>query len=168
MLPVSRSGYDAWRDRPPSAQAHRRTAQVRQVFDASGGRYGSPNITAALRRAGEQITQKTVVRLVRAQPLRSRVVRQYKATTNSRHPYPVAENRLTQPVVADRPHAVGMGDITYVATDAGWLYWATSEALYTRPIVGWPMDARMTQDLLLRPLDQAVPRHQPPGGAAPF
>jgi transposase InsO family protein len=116
----SRSGYYAWRDRPPSAQ---------------GPRW---------------------------------VVRKYKATTNSQHPYPMAEKRLNQQFVADRPHAVWTGDITYVATDEGWLYLATLKDLYTRQIVGWAIDARMTQDLVLRALDQAVQCHQPPWGPAPF
>lgn len=73
----------------------------------------SPKVTAALRREGERITQKTVAGLMREQQLRSRTVRKYKATTNSRHGYPVAENRVNQHFVADRPHAVWMGDLTY-------------------------------------------------------
>ena len=116
VLQVSRSGYYAWRDRPASPQAQRRAqraAAVRAAWAASRGRYGSPKITAALRRAGERITQKTVARLMRALQIRSRVVRKYRATTNARHAYPVAENRLNQHFVADRLHAVWMADITY-------------------------------------------------------
>jgi transposase InsO family protein len=167
LLHVSRSGYYAWRRRPPSAQAQRRAARaarVRAVFEAVGGRYGSPKVTAALRREGDRITQKTVAGLMREQQLRSRTVRKYKATTNSRHGYPVAENRLNQHFVADRPHAVWMGDLTYIPTDEGWLYLATLEDLHTRQIVGWAMGARMTQDLVLQALDRAVRRHRPPAG----
>ena len=167
VLQVSRSGYYAWRDRPASPQAQRRAqraAAVRAAWAASRGRYGSPKITAALRRAGERITQKTVARLMRALQIRSRVVRKYRATTNARHAYPVAENRLNQHFVADRLHAVWMADITYVATGEGWLYLATLEDLYSRQIVGWALDDRMTQDLVLHALDRAVQRHRPPAG----
>lgn len=101
---------------------------------------------------------------MRDQQLRSRVVRKYKATTNSRHDYPVAANRLNQQFVADRPHAVWMGDITYIPTGEGWLYLATLEDLYTRQIVGWAMGPRMTQELVLQALDRAVQRHRPPAG----
>ncbi len=167
VLQVSRSGYYAWRDRPVSPQAQRRAqraAAVREAWARSGGRYGSPKITSALRRDGERISHKTVAQLMRTQQIRSRVVRKYKATTNSRHAYPIAENRLNQHFVADRLHAVWMADITYIATDEGWLYLATLEDLYSRQIVGWAMGRRMTQDLVLRALDRAVHRHHPPAG----
>ncbi|WP_081503134.1 IS3 family transposase [Sulfobacillus thermosulfidooxidans] len=86
---------------------------MRAVFTASGERYGSPKITAVLRREGERISQKTVARLMHDHRLRSRVTRKYKATTNSRHTLPVHENVLNQTFTADRPHAVWMADITY-------------------------------------------------------
>ncbi len=167
VLQVSRSGYYAWCRRPPSAQACRRAqraTQVEQAFHDSGGRYGSGKITAVLRRAGERIAQKTVAQLMQALGLRSRVMRKYKATTNSHHRYPVADNRLNQHFVADQIHTTWMGDITYIATDEGWLYLATLEDWYSRQIVGWAMDARMTKELVIRALDQAVDRHHPPQG----
>lgn len=165
LFQVSRSGYYAWRDRPPSARAVRRAerlAHIQAIFARSRGRYGSPKITATLRQAGERIAQKTVARLMQAAGLRSRVVKKYKATTNSRHTHPVAENRLNQQFTAERPHQVWMTDITYLATDEGWLYLASVEDLYSRQIVGWAMGERMTQDLVIQALDQAVARYQPP------
>nr|WP_278244827.1 IS3 family transposase [Sulfobacillus thermosulfidooxidans] len=109
-------------------------------------------------------TQKTVARLMRAAGLRSRVVKKYKATTNSRHAHPVADNVLNRQFVATRPHQVWMTDITYIATDEGWLYLASVEDLYSRQIVGWAMSERMTQTLVLQAFDQAVARYQPPAG----
>ncbi len=92
------------------------------------------------------------------------MVRKYKATTNSRHTHPVADNILNRQFVAERPHQVWMTDITYVATDEGWLYLASVEDLYSRQIVGWAMGDRMTQDLVIQAFDQAVARYQPPEG----
>jgi len=57
-----------------------------------------------------------------------------------------------------------MADITYVPTDEGWLYVASVMDLYTRKIVGWHADERMTKELVLRALDQAYSRQRPPKG----
>ena len=149
MLPVSRSGSDAWAARPPSAQAVRRQdrlARIRTVYADAAGRYGSPKITAVLQRAGDRITGKTVARLRRQAGLRARVTRRYQATPSSGHAWPVADNVRTRPCTATQPHATGMADIPDVATDEGWLSRASLEDRATRPIVGWAVDARMTQD----------------------
>jgi len=167
VLQVSRSGFYAWCDRPvspPRARRQTRIAQIQAVFEQSGRRYGSPKITAQLRRAGDRISRKTVARLMAQHGWRSRVVRRYKATTHSRHPFPVADNVLAQQFVATQPHQVWMADITDVPTGEGWLYVASLEDLDTRKIVGWAAGARMTQELVLAALDQAVRRYRPAAG----
>ncbi len=149
MLQVSRSGYYAWAARPPSAQAVRRQdrlARICTVYAEAAGRYGSPQITAVLQRAGERIARKTVAQLMRQAGLRARVTRRYQATTYSGHGGPVADHGLARQFTATQPHATWMADITYIATDEGWLYLASLEDLATRQIVGWALDARMTQD----------------------
>ncbi|AEJ40349.1 hypothetical protein TPY_2181 [Sulfobacillus acidophilus TPY] len=70
---------------------------------------------------GEHMSQITVARLMHDHRLRSRVVRQYKATTHSRHAFPVHENGLNQAFTTDRPHAVWMADIPDIPTEEGWL-----------------------------------------------
>ncbi|MGC8487521.1 MAG: IS3 family transposase [Clostridia bacterium] len=167
VLQVSRSGYYAWVRRPPSAAAQRRRQRlerIRAIWATTHGRYGSPKIAAQLRREGERISGKTVARLMHAAGIRARVVRRYKATTSSRHTYPVADNVLARQFTATQPHAVWMADITYIATDEGWLYLATLEDLATRQIVGWALEPSMTQALTLAALDRAVARHRPPSG----
>ena len=121
-------------------------ARSRTVYAEAAGRYGSPQIPAVLPRAGDRITGKTVARLRRQAGLRARVTRRYQATTSSRHAWPVADNVLARPCTATPPPATGMADITYVATDEGWLSRARLEDLATRQIVGWAVDARMTPD----------------------
>ncbi len=80
-------------------------------------------------------------------------MRKYKATTDSNHDYPVQENVLNQTFVAERPGQVWMSDITYVPTAEGWVYVASLMDLYTRKIVGWCADLRMTKELVIRALE---------------
>lgn len=110
------------------------------------------------------MAQKTVAKIMRENQLRSRTVRKYKATTYSNHDYPVQENVLNQTFVAERPNQVYMADITYIPTDEGWLYLANVEDLYSRKIVGWRADARMTKELCIGALEQAY-QHQRPIGS---
>jgi len=95
--------------------------------------------------------------------LKSRTVKKYKATTNSKHNMPVAENVLNQAFTAEKPNQVWMADITYIPTDEGWLYLAILEDLCTRKIVGFHMDERMTKELCLKALDQAYRLQKPKG-----
>jgi putative transposase len=96
--------------------------------------------------------------------LRARVARRYKAPTNSRHEFPVADHGLGRQFQTARPHAVWMADITYVPTDEGGLYLATLEDLAPRHIVGGACDHRMTPALPWTALDRDVARHRPPAG----
>jgi len=70
---------------------------------------------------------------------------------------------LNQQFTAQAPNQVWMADITYVPTDEGWLYVASIMDLYTRKIVGWHADERMTKELVLQALDQAYSRQRPQG-----
>lgn len=93
--------------------------------------------------------------------LKSRTVKKYKATTNSKHNFPVADNVLNQQFTAKKPNEVWMADITYIPTDEGWLYLAGVEDLCTRKIVGFHMDERMTKSLVLEALDRAYRLQRP-------
>lgn len=95
--------------------------------------------------------------------LKSRTVKKYKATTNSKHPMPVHENHLSQQFSAEAPGEVWMTDITYIPTDEGWLYLASVMDLYTRQIVGFQMGSRMTKKLVLSSLERAYQTHRPVG-----
>jgi putative transposase len=90
--------------------------------------------------------------------------RKFKATTDSRHNYPVAENLVKQNFSVDGPNKLWVADITYIPTDEGWLYLAAILDLFNRKIVGWAMDKTMTRQLVLKALRQAVGRERPPAG----
>lgn len=95
--------------------------------------------------------------------LRSITVRKFKATTNSNHPYNVYDNLLKQNFQATAPNEVWMADITYIPTDEGWLYLAGIMDLYTRKIVGWHIDTRMTKELVIKALQRALNNEKPTG-----
>jgi len=77
-----------------------------------------------------------------------RAARKYKATTNSNHNLAVAETLLSQDFTAAGPNEKWVSDVTYVATDEGWLYLAVVLDLYSRLVVGWAMSERMTATLV--------------------
>ena len=92
------------------------------------------------------------------------MTKKYKPTTNSRHNLPVAENLLDRQFTASCPNEKWVSDITYIATDEGWLYVAVIMDLYGREIVGWAMGDRITKELVLQALRQANIRRGYPKG----
>ncbi|NPC93066.1 IS3 family transposase [Bacillus sp. WMMC1349] len=167
VLGVWKSGYYDWRNRDKSEQKKRReklTAEVKRVYMESKRRYGSPKITEQLKQEGWDVSQKTVTRIMSENDLRSKTVKKYKATTNSKHSYPIYPNVLKQNFHVDKPGAVWVGDITYVWTREGWLYLATIMDLFSRRIIGWEMSRRMTKELTITALKRAINQQLPQKG----
>lgn len=140
------------------------TRRIHEIFLSSRRLYGSPKITRVLCDEGVRVGQKTVAGIMRENGLRSRTVRKYKATTNSKHNHPVHDNVLNQTFEAERPNQVWMADITYVWTAEGWLYVASIMDLFTRKIVSWSAGSRMTKELVIEALEQAYQREKPEAG----
>lgn len=166
VFKISRSGYYQWIRRKPSQRDKRRKRleqQVRRVFVDSRRLYGSTKIWEALKKKGVQVSEKTIARLMKELGLKSRTVKKHKATTNSNHTQPVAENVLNQQFTSQAPNQVWMTAITYVPTGEGWLYLASVMDLYTRKIVGFQMSDRMTKSLVIEALDKAYRQQHPRG-----
>ena len=167
VLAVSRSGYYAWQKRQPSGRCHRRTmlsAAIREVHQSSRRTYGSPRVTAALKKDGVRCCVNTVARIMREGGLAAKVKRRFKVTTDSSHDLPIAPNRLDRQFDRRRPNEAWASDITFIATGEGWLYLATEMDLYSRRIVGWSLSDRLTADLVLDAWAMAVGRRRPPAG----
>lgn len=127
-------------------------------------RYGCLKITAKLEEEGWKVSSKTVGRYMKAMNLRSCTVKKYKATTNSKHNFPVFNNLLNQNFKVNAPNKVWVADITYIRTGEGWLYLASLMDLFSRKIVGWSVGSRMTKELVIDALDMAYKRQQPKEG----
>jgi putative transposase len=155
VLEVSPSGYYAWRARPESprdASNLQPVSEIRRLATRHHGRYGSPRRHAALRAQGHRCSRGRLERLMRHHRIRALAGRCYRpCTTNSRHTLAVAPNLLAQRFEASAPNRVWLADITYIATDEGWLYLAAVLDLATRKTLGWAMRDHMRTEL--GPLD---------------
>jgi len=92
------------------------------------------------------------------------MTRKFRRTTNSRHDHPIAANLLAQDFSTSTPNEVWASDITYIWTDEGWLYLASTMDLFSRMIVGWSMDSTMPASLVVDALNMAIDRRSPPAG----
>lgn len=166
-LGVSTSGYAHWKQGTGPTQwlsDQQLLALIRCVHAEYRQAYGSPRITAELKSRGIPVSLERVKRLMRQHNLRAKHKRRYKATTDSRHTMPVAPNLLNRQFQTSAPDVVWTADITYIPTREGWLYLAVVMDLYTRMIVGWSMDSRMTKELVMNALRMARFRRKPKPG----
>ncbi len=126
--------------------------------------YGTRRLQPELAAMGFAAGRDRIARLRRQMDIRCRQKRKFKATTNSAHALPVAENVLGQVFEPTRPNQVWTGDITYIPTGEGWLYLAGLKDVFSCEIVGYAMGERMTTELVSKALFRAVQHHRPPPG----
>ena len=166
-LEVSRSGFYAWlrrRESRRSRERRRLTELIREEHKKSRETYGSPRLHAALKARGETCSLNRVAGLMREAGIRSKVKRKFRRTTDSRHDHPVAANLLAQDFSTSGPNEVWASDITYIPTDEGWLYLASTMDLFSRMVVGWSMSSTMPASLVVDALSMAIDRRSPAAG----
>ena len=167
ILSVSASGYYAWLDRPLSKWA-REEARLEMDIRAADKRTrqvcGAEKSQHDLAEHGIRVGICRIKRIRRKLGIRCKQKRKFKATTNSKHALPVAENILGQQFKVAGPNKVWVSDITYVPTDEGWLYVAGHKDLFTGNIVGYAMGERLTRNLVSQSLIRAVAAKRPPQG----
>lgn len=163
VLGVHPSGYYAWRHQPRSVRAmadERLTGLIKQFWLESGGVYGYRKIYCDLRSVGERCGINRVHRLMKAAGLKAQVgyrKPRVRAGTVSL----LAPNRLQQQFDVQNPNEAWVSDITHIRTHEGWLYLAVVIDLYSRRVVGWSMQSRITRELVLNALLMAVWRRRP-------
>ena len=134
--------------------AHKRTRQT----------YGPERLQRDLAEHGVRVGICRIKRIRKKLGIRCRQKRRFKATTDSGHRLPVADNILGQQFKVWRPNTVWVSDITYIPTDEGWLYLAGHKDLFTGEIVGYAMGERMTKNLVSQSLFRALRAKRPARG----
>jgi transposase InsO family protein len=165
VLRVSRSGYYAWRHRPPCRRRQRALQlieQIRSAYASGRGAYGSPRVTVELKAGGTAACANTIAKYMRQMGLKSLSKRRFvPRTTDSNHPHPVAANLLDRQFHASSANTRWTCDITYLWTAQGWLYLAVVMDLFSRKIVGWNMTEHLRSELVSDALRMALRRRRP-------
>jgi len=164
VIGASRSGYYRWKKLPHGKRQKENEKILMEIEEShknSRRVYGSPRITDELQAKGIVCSKNRVARIMKVHGIFAKTAKKFKATTNSNHNLPVAENLLNQNFTAEKPNTVWVSDITYIWTLEGWLYLAVILDLYSRQVIGWAMSNRMTSGLVIKALYQAIGRRNP-------
>ena len=167
VLEVSKSGFYAWAKRPISQRAQtnaRLVHEIRTTYVENRKAYGSPRIHLALQKKGIVCGHNRVARLMRVNYIiaqRQFRRRRHNVTAHGRN---LVVNLVKRNFHVTRPNHIWASDITVFWSGSGWLYLAVVMDLYSRRIVGWAMQKRMTDDLTINALRMAVDQRLPQGG----
>lgn len=167
MVGVSKSGYYAWKSRPPSRRSREDAAlteKIREIHERSRQTYGYPRVHAEIRALGIRCGRRRVARLMRKAGLRG-CMRGRKMRTTRRDPRVVpAPDLVKRNFRATVPDKLWTADITYLRTDEGFLYLAFVLDVYSRKVVGWSMASHLRTELVVDALEMAVWRRKPKAG----
>jgi len=160
VLKVSKSGYYHWLKLSPSkrwSQNQILSLTIDDIFKDSFESYGSPRIKRELEKLGYDVSRPRVARIMKAKGLYARRRRNFKATTDSRHDYPIAPNILARNFRVTRKNQVWVSDITYIRTKQGWMYLSVIIDLFNRKIIGWAFsDNLSTSDTIIPAWEMAL------------
>lgn len=172
VLEVSTSGYFNWlrrRQTRRSGSLRRQSdeavlSHIRAIHAEVKGEYGWPRMHKELLARGIQVGKDRVHKLMQQHGIKAGTKRKFVVTTDSRHSLPVAPDLVQWRFNPEAPNRLWSGDITYIATDEGWLYLAAILDLFSRQVVGWSLQAHMQTSLVKDALAMAWWRRRPPPG----
>jgi len=167
ILNVSPSGYYKWFTRKPSRHAleeKRLEIEIQAAHKRTRGTFGSERLQHDLAAHGIKTGLCRIRRIRKKLGICCKQTKKFKATTNSKHTLPVADNLLEQKFETINPNEIWVSDITYIPTDEGWLYCAAHKDLFNGEIVGYALGSRITKDLVIRSFLMAVRIKQPEPG----
>jgi putative transposase len=167
ILQVSKSGYYQWLHRKPSKRIReegRLEVEIKAAHQRTRETCGPERLQHELREQGVEVGIWRIRRIRKKLGLRCKQKRKFKATTDSKHSLPVAENLLHQQFEATTPNEIWLSDITYIPTEEGWLYLAGHKDIFTGEIVGYAMGDRITKNLVSQSLFKAVAAKRPGSG----
>ena len=175
VLQVSVSGYfEHWRrkdtSKPSRPGANRRISDeallvhIRAIHAEVKQEYGWPKMWKELVARGMRVGKERVRKLMQRHGIKARGKKKFVVTTDSKHDMPIAANLLARNFTPEAPNQVWTSDITYIATDEGWLYLAAVIDLFSRQVVGWSMQSHMQASLVTDALRMAWFRRSPEPG----
>jgi putative transposase len=160
---VSKSGYYRFKQHRVSAQKMRKhhiQLQISRHFLASKRIYGAPKITVLLQREGIHVTEKTVGNYMREKGLRAIWTKKYTRTTINPDFDTQLTNVLQRNFTPDKPNTVWVTDITYVHTQAGFVYLTSFMDLFSRKIISWHVHSSLETTHVLTALTAAKDARQ--------
>ena len=168
VLRVSVSGYHEHLARRVEIARRRHLSDeallvhISAVYAENRGAYGWPRIWRRLRAQGIRVGKLRVQRLMQKHGIQARGKRRFRvATTDSRHNLPIAPNVLDRKFTPAAPNQAWVGDLTYIATEEGWLFLAVVIDLFSRKVVGWSMRPDMQRNLVINALEMAWFKRNP-------
>ena len=141
VFKISRNSYYRGRNNIPSSRDNENRAllfEIRRIHEQSKASYGSPRITQELKKRGFDVSRARVARLMQQNGIKAVHAKKFVVTTDSKHQYPVLENRLNRNFTARAKAQAWVSDITYIRTREGWLYLTVIIDLFDRKVIGWP------------------------------
>ncbi len=156
---VSRSGYYKWRNRQPSQRAQQRLRVVEaaiSVFQQFKHRYGAPRLVEELNAQGIPCCKNHIAKILAENGLKARNGKGYNFFPGPNAINHVSDNLLARDFTAKRPNEKWVSDITYIKVDRGHVYLAVVMDLFSRKIVGWSLDATLTNKIVVDAFDMAV------------
>ncbi len=169
VLGVSRSGYYAWKRRPPSERARFDAVlseKIATIHRNSRATYGAPRVHAELGALGVRCGRKRVARLMRRAGLRGCLRGRRVRTTHRKALQQAAPDLVNRNFGAEEADRLWVADITYVRSGEGFLYLAFILDACSREIVGWSMATHLRTELVVDALRMAIARRKPAPGLA--
>lgn len=167
VLQVSMAGYHEHFVGRANA-AHRRhlsddalLVHIKAIHAESRGGYGWPRVWKELLARGVRVGKERVQKLMQLHGIRGKGKKRFKVTTDSNHTLPISPNLLNREFAVSEPDKVWAGDITYIATDEGWLFLAVVIDLFSRQVVGWSLQETMTRGIVIDALRMAWFKRHP-------
>lgn len=164
LLKVSVSRFYEWLKNGLSQrtiQRNQQTLLVKIAHQETNESYGYIRLTKHLQSQGFEISQYAVRRIKKLNQLYCKRHKRFKRTTNSDHNHSVYSNLLEQKFNMSIPNQAWVSDITYIWTSEGWLYLAALKDLYTKQVVGYSLNERMTAQLVCDALNMAIRNQKP-------
>ncbi len=167
VLEVSVAGYHEHFVRSASAAQRRYLSDdallvhIKAIHAETHGGYGWPRTWKERQARGIRVGKDRVQKLMQLHGIRAKGKRRFKVATDSNHNLPIAPNLLKRLFDVAEPDKVWAGDITYIATDEGWLFLAVVIDLFSRQVIGWSLRQDLTREIVIDALRMAWFKRHP-------